>query len=112
MTLGPSILLLSFMEKISVPGKSFFIVFGRVPLFYYLLHVPVIHLLAVLIAIATGVNPDFMFNSFSFFWETDWGYSLVVVYFVWVVVVIALYPVCSLYKNLKDQRKYKWLGYL
>ena len=112
MTLGPSILLLSFMEKISVPGKSFFIVFGRVPLFYYLLHVPVIHLLAVLIAIATGVNPDFMFNSFSFFWETDWGYSLVVVYFVWVVVVIALYPVCSLYKNLKDQRKYMWLSYL
>ena len=111
MTLGPSIYILYLLEKYKGFDKSFFIVFGRVPMFYYLLHVPVIHLLAVLIANATGVNPDFMFRSFPFFWETDWGYSLPAVYLVWIVVVVGLYPVCYLYKNFKEQKKYKVLSY-
>lgn len=114
MTLGPSILLLSFLEKVKVFDKSrtFFLVFGRVPLFFYILHIPVIHLLAVLVANATGINTAFMFNSYPFFWEGNWGYSLAAVYLVWAVVVIGLYPICNLYNNVKKQRKYKWLSYL
>ena len=114
MTLGPSILFLSLLEKTKLITKSqsFFVVFGRVPLFYYLLHIPVIHLLAVLVANATGVNPGFMFGSYPFFWETDWGYSLFIIYLVWLVVVIGLYPLCHLYNNFKRKRKSKLLSYL
>jgi len=112
MTLGPAILLLSFLEVAKELDKSFFIVFGRVPMFYYLLHVPVIHLLAVLTANATGVDPAFMFGSYPFFWEVKWGYPLFVVYLVWFVVIIGLYPVCYHYKNFKEQKRSKWLSYL
>jgi len=114
MTLGPAILFLSLLEKAKGFSKSnsFFIVFGRVPLFYYLLHIPVIHLLAVLVANATGIDPGFMFDSYSFFWETDWGYSLLAVYLVWIVVVIGLYPICYLYNNFRRKTKSKLLGYL
>ena len=114
MTLGPSILFLSLLEKTKLITKSqsFFVVFGRVPLFYYLLHIPVIHLLAVLVANATGVNPGFMFGSYPFFWKTDWGYSLFIIYLVWLVVVIGLYPLCHLYNNFKRKRKSKLLSYL
>ncbi len=118
MTLGPAVLFLSFLEKNRVSSKShnksysFFVVFGRVPLFYYLLHIPVIHLLAVLVANATGINPEFMFGSYPFFWVTDWGYSLLAVYLVWIVVVIGLYPICNLYNNFKRKRKSKMLSYL
>ena len=117
MTVGPAILFLSLFEKIRVSNKlsnrsySFFVLFGRVPLFYYLIHIPVIHLLAVLIANATEINPEFMFGSYPFFWETDWGYSLLAVYLVWAVVVIGLYPICHLYNNFKRKRKSKLLSY-
>jgi hypothetical protein len=114
MTIGPSVLFLSLFEKAKNISKnySFFIVFGRVPLFYYLLHIPVIHLLAVLAANATGVNTDFMIGSYPFFWQGEWGYSLPVVYFVWIVVITGLYPVCSWYYNIKRKKKSKWLSYL
>ena len=113
MTLGPAILFLSFLERIKNFEKiNFFIVFGRVPLFYYLLHIPLIHLLAVLVANATGINPSFMFGSYPFFWQFNWGYSLPIVYFVWVVVIIGIYPVCSIYNNYKRKKKSKWLSYL
>ncbi|MDO8548699.1 MAG: heparan-alpha-glucosaminide N-acetyltransferase domain-containing protein [Ignavibacteria bacterium] len=114
MTLGPAILFLSFLEKARELNKSnyFFIVFGRVPLFYYLLHIPVIHILAVLVANATEIDPGFMFGSYPFFWETDWGYSLPAVYLVWVFVVTGLYPLCHLYNNFKKKKKSKLLSYL
>jgi len=114
MTIGPSVLFLSLFEKAKDISKnySFFIVFGRGPLFYYLLHIPVIHLLAVLAANATGVNTDFMIGSYPFFWQGEWGYSLPIVYFVWIVVITGLYPVCSWYYNIKRKKKSKWLSYL
>jgi uncharacterized membrane protein len=114
MTLGPAILILSFLEKAKGLEKNYnyLIVFGRVPLFYYLLHIPLIHLLAVLVANATGYNTDFMFGNYPFFWQGEWGYSLPVVYLVWIVVVIVLYPVCYLFYNLKKKKKSKILSYL
>ncbi|RPI74414.1 MAG: DUF1624 domain-containing protein [Ignavibacteriales bacterium] len=112
MTLGPAILFLALSEKLKDTGQNFFIIFGRVPLFYYLLHIPFIHLLAVLVANATGVNADFMFGTYPFFWQGDWGYSLPAVYLVWIVVIIALYPICSLYYNLKKKKKSRLLSYL
>jgi uncharacterized membrane protein len=113
MTLGPAILFLSLLEKIKLnKTNSFFIVFGRVPLLYYLLHIPVIHLLAVLVANATGTDPGFMFGSYPFFWQTEWGYSLPIVYLVWVVVIIGLYPLCFLYNNFKRKKRSKIFSYL
>lgn len=114
MTLGPSILFLSLIDGAQDLGKkySFYVVFGRVPLFYYLLHIPVIHLLAVAVAFAAGIDFDFMIGSYPFFWQGEWGYSLPVVYFVWIIVVVGLYPLCLWYYNIKRKKKSKWLSYL
>jgi len=112
MTLGPAVLLLAFLENVRGKIRSFFVVFGRVPMFYYLIHVPVMHLLAILVAAATGTDPGFMINSFPFFWQTGWGYSLPVVYLAWIVVIVILYPICYRYKNYKERKKSKWLSYL
>jgi uncharacterized membrane protein len=113
MTLGPAILLLLLFEKLKgFNNSNFFIVFGRVPLFYYLIHIPVIHLLVVLVANATGIVPDFMVGSYPFFWQGNWGYSLKAIYPIWIVVVIGLYPICYLYNNFKKKKKSKLLSYL
>lgn len=116
MTLGPSIISLYFLEKANSEEKPFrfFTVFGRVPLFYYLIHIPLIHLLAVITAGAAGFDTSFMFNQYPFFWQEGfgWGYSLPVVYLIWIIVVAGLYPVCSRYYNLKKKKKSKLLSYL
>jgi uncharacterized membrane protein len=114
MTLGPAILFLSFIEKNTALEKNyfFFIVFGRIPLFYYLLHIPVIHMLALLTANATGINADFMIGTYPFFWQGEWGYSLPIVYLVWISAVIGLYPVCYLYYQVKRKKRSKLLSYL
>ena len=96
MTLGPALLLLAWLDRLPQPGpvSRFFITFGRVPLFYYVLHLLLIRALGMLLVPPGG------------------GYSLPVVYLVWLAVVAALYPVCALFKRLKQHRQDWWLSYL
>lgn len=114
MTLGPAIASLSFLERVNLePGRLWqpFIIFGRVPLFYYVIHLFVIHGLAVLFAIIKyGSNVSQAFQSGRP--PDDYGYNLGVVYLVWIGVVIALYPLCRWFANLKRRRKDAWLSYV
>lgn len=112
MTLGPAIISLTFFEKIKTGWKKFVLVFGRTPLFFYIIHVPVIHLIAVLIAAVSGLNATFMFtNLFPEDWPAGFGYGLPGVYIVWIVVLILTYPLCKRFLELKAEKKYKWLAY-
>jgi uncharacterized membrane protein len=111
MTLGPAIATLPFLEK--PPGKvgRFFIVFGRVPLFYYILHLYLIHALAVI----GGMVQDFparrmLVGHWAF--PKKYGFDLPVVYGVWVTVVALLYPVCAWFARVKQRTKSGWLSYL
>lgn len=114
MTLGPAIASLSFFERVnSNPSRLAqpFIIFGRVPLFYYVIHLPLIHGLAILFAfIKYGPAIQQAFRSGRP--PDDYGYNLAVVYLIWVAVVIALYPVCRWFANLKRRRKDAWLSYI
>jgi uncharacterized membrane protein len=111
MTLGPAIVLLSLLDKIQLRPKNPLLIFGRVPLFYFLVHLYVIHLLAVVLTwIRYGklvpVNP-----LLSIFPE-GYGYSLGMTYLIWIGIVALLYPLCVWFAGLKQRRDDWWLRYL
>lgn len=113
MTIGPGIILLGVFESIRGWRKKLLVPFGRTPLFFYLIHVPVIHLLSLLFALTAGVNASFLYNnSDPATWPRNFGFYLPGVYFVWIVVVLSLFPLSKWYAEFKSQKKYKWLSYL
>ena len=114
MTLGPSFIVLSFLDRRTPRVLQPILVFGRVPLFYYLLHLPLIHGLAVLVAYARFGRADWQFGSVF-----DWGtappgstFGLPIVYLIWIGVVLLLYPVCRWFAEVKRRRRDAWLSYL
>lgn len=115
-TLGPAILFLYFFEETKNKLTNFFLVFGRVPLFYYFAHMLVIHLLAIIGILIVGGNWHSMILNISGLKNNNlanYGYSLLVVYLVWIGVVLILYPFCKKYMVYKANNKDKWwLSYL
>jgi uncharacterized membrane protein len=110
MTLGPMFVLLSAFEQ--APGTQraigrFFITFGRVPLFFYLLHLYVIHGLVTGFAYVM-VNDVSSFLTYHKFFPPWWGFSLPVVYLIWAGVVILLYPVSYWFAGVKARHKGSW----
>ena len=116
-TIGPAMLLLAFIEKVKNGFTNFMLVFGRTAFFYYILHIYLVHLLAAICFFARGhsfTEATNVGNQFPFFFVAPGeGYNLWVVYGVWVLVVIALYPLCKWYDKYKTSHKEKWwLSYL
>jgi uncharacterized membrane protein len=115
-TLGPAMLFLFAFETAKNKFSDFFLVFGRVPLFYYFLHMIVIHLLAIIGMVLFGGNWSDMILIGEEFLSgklATYGYPLYVVYLVWIGVVIALYPFSKWYMEYKARNKDKWwLSYL
>jgi Predicted membrane protein len=111
-TLGPAIIFLAFAERPLNNFTNFISTYGRVPMFYYLIHIYLIHLLAMLAAQLTGFHWDAMV--LQFFPEVKgYGFSLWVVYLIWIAVVLVLYPLCKWYDKYKTAHKEKWwLSYL
>jgi hypothetical protein len=116
MTLGPSILLLPALER-SVNGVTrTFEVFGRVPMFYYLLHIPLIHLLACGVSLVrTGSVSPWLFGNHPL-WppEQPAGYrwSLGLLYLVTLVAVTLMYFACRWYGRIKSTRPRAWMRYI
>lgn len=117
LTLGIAILFLAFAERPLGKLNQAFVTIGRVPMFYYLLHLYLIHGLGLIAAIATGFGFSSMVN-FEV-WVTmseslrGYGFNLWVVYGVWILVVLALYPLCKWFDNYKSNHREKWwLSYL
>ena len=112
MTLGPALILLSRAEAWSGRLSDAFITFGRVPMFYYLMHIPLIHGLSVLFAYLRYGHVDFMFGvPFLNTYPDDFGYSLGIVYAVWLGCVLVLYPACRWYAQVKMKSKNPILSY-
>jgi len=116
MTLGPAIFALALFDRPLGSLAEPIITFGRVPLFYYLLHIPLIHGGAVLLDYArfgwsplAGAGP----------WEVrpgeipdSYGVGLPVVYLIWIAVVLVLYLPCRWFARVKQRRRDVWLSYL
>lgn len=116
MTLGPLLIILSLLERANWTALKPFTVFGRVPLFYYILHFYLIHATALLLFMnKTGKSfseIDFHFDK-SFGGLTDEaGYSLFWAYVAWIIIVLFLYPVCKWYNQYKSTHANWWLSYL
>jgi uncharacterized membrane protein len=111
MTMGPALVGLALFERASGPIARFFIIFGRVPLFYYIAHLYLIHALAVVAGVLSGYEASRFLVMFPWFPE-DYGFGLPVVYGVWALVVLMLYPLSRWFAGLKARRKDTWLSYL
>ena len=112
MTLGPALLAMALFD--GTPGwlGRRLIVFGRVPLFFYLLQWPLAHGLGVLLAWGLGRPVGWYFAGAPFDAPAGYGYGLPVVYLTWAVVVASLYPPCRWYADLKRRSREPWLSYL
>jgi hypothetical protein len=118
MTLGPAILLLAWLDRIKFSAANPLIVFGRVPLFYFVVHLFVIHGLTIPMAFLRYGKADFMLNPLPSMggpmklFPPGFGYDLWVVYAIWIAVVALLYPLCLWFARLKERRTDWWLSYL
>ena len=117
-TLGPAFLFLYGIETVKNKMTDFLLVFGRVPFFYYVLHIAVIHIGAIIGLLITGGNWKIMiFNQAAVAGIGNpfegYGYSLLTVYLIWIGIVALLYPICKRYMTYKLNNKNKWwLSYL
>jgi len=115
-TLGPAIIFLAMAEKWQGTFSSKLITIGQVPMFYYIVHIYLIHAFAVVAALLTGFSYSDMIIDVWVTMQSDlqgYGFSLGVVYLLWIVLLIGLYPVFSWYKCYKQANRDKWwLGYL
>lgn len=89
-------------------------VYGRVPFFYYLLHIYGLHLGALLVTAAEGRNWHFWLEPAAVFTRQlpGWGFNLPGVYLAWLVLVVALYLPCRWFAGVKARRRDWWLSYL
>jgi uncharacterized membrane protein len=116
MTLGPAIVALAWFEVANRgPLSRFFITFGRVPLFYYLLQWFTAHGISVLLHLAFGKPVRWLFMSPITLFQNPpkgQGFDLWVVYLSWIAGVLLLYPLCKWFAGVKARRKDWWLSYL
>lgn len=116
MTLGPAFIFLKVIESVKSKVTEILIVFGRVPFFYYILHILIIHLGAILGLLITGKDWKLMILDNETMMSgalQGYGYSLLSVYIIWILIVTILYPICKKYMIYKLSNKDKWwLTYL
>lgn len=112
MTLGPGLLLLAALEHARGRIAAWITTFGRVPLLYYVAHIFLIHALAVAVASLLLGDASWLIGSVPGTRPAGWGFGLPVVYAVWMVVVIALHPICRWFAEVKRRRSDWWLSYL
>lgn len=111
MTLGPSIALLAVFDNGLGSIGKFFVIYGRVPMFFYIIHIHFIHALAVVAGALQGYDFRVFFN-LMFVFPEGYGFTLPVVYFLWIGVALIFYPACEWYGELKRRRKDVWLSYI
>ena len=116
MTIGPGLLMLAWMEPASNWFTRIFTVYGRVPFFYYIIHFYLIHALSTIAFFTRGHNIEEGLNTKKFFPVNfiipGEGYSLGIVYLIWIAIVLALYPLCKWYGRYKATHRHWWLSYL
>jgi uncharacterized membrane protein len=113
MTLGPAITLLGLIDRgVGAMGRPL-VVLGRVPLFYYVLQWPVIHGLALLVAMLRGQPIGWLFNEGGPPQAPPESvFGLPGIYAMGIVTLLILYPACAWFAGLKRRRKDAWLSYL
>jgi len=120
MTLGPAFLALAWFDRPGLKPSNPLVVFGRVPLFFFVVHFYAAHAAATLLALAqygTGAlafifQPVPSMGGHPESFPARFGYDLWATYVVWAVIVLALYPACWWFAAIKAKRRDWWLSYL
>jgi len=116
MTIGPGILFLAFIEKAHNWFTRIMNVYGRVPMFYYILHFYIIHIIVVIVFYAQGFGEkDIVPTGLPFYFKPNGlGFNLWGVYAIWFLVVIILFPICKKYDRYKtaNAKQKWWLSYI
>lgn len=114
MTIGPALVLLSFVEGAQNKLASFFMTYGRVPFFYFVIHFFLIHMLCLIVFYLSGHNNSQIADPASpfYFRPAAFSYNLLTVYGIWLLVVLMMYPLCKWYGNYKLSHRHWWLSYL
>jgi uncharacterized membrane protein len=118
MTLGPAIALLGWIDHVRAGDRNSLIVFGRVPLFYFVVHLPLIHAVAIAMTYVRYGAATFLFTPPPTLgtplknFPADYGWSLGATYIVWIAVVLLLYPICLWFMRLKQRNRGWWTSYV
>jgi uncharacterized membrane protein len=117
MTLGPVLLALRALDGRTATWLAPVRTIGKVPLFYYLMHILLLHLAAAAASIARygtmrHATESPTIDRFPMTQLPGWPASLPVVYLIWIAVVTALYPFCRWYADVKQRSDNRWLSYL
>lgn len=116
MTIGPALIFLALVEYARLRETNPLVTFGKVPFFFYVIHIYLIHALAMLALVFTGWDWREYILSVARFQSAhliDFGFGLEVVYAIWVIVVLMLYPLCRWYQKVRENNPGKWwLSYL
>ena len=113
MTLGPALLMLAWFYRLRLAASNPLAVVGRVPLFYFLAHFFLAHVLTIPYALLLYGRAAFLLHPFSpEGFPRDYGYSLGVVYLTWILVVLLMYPACVWFGRLKQESRSPLLAYL
>ena len=116
MTIGPALMLLALVEPLASRLPKPVIVFGKVPFFFYVLHLYLIHAFAMLLLVYMGDDwSDYILSAGSIRSGAliDFGVDLGAVYAIWILVVILLYPICRWYQKYRENHPSRWwLRYL
>ena len=115
-TLGPALVFLALFERTNNAFTRFVSVYGRVPFFYYILHFYMLHTLATILFFTRGHAFTDGFQSifgipFNFLIAGE-GYSIGIVYLIWALLVLSLYPLCKWFSHYKQTHGQWWLSYL
>ena len=115
-TIGPALIFLTLFETTQNKITRIISVYGKVPFFYYILHFYILHTLCMILFIARGHTfsegiEDTAGIPFRFLIAGE-GYSIGIVYLIWILMVIALYPLCKWFSDMKRKHRHWWLSYL
>jgi len=116
MTLGPALILLGLLDgaKATSGLSRILVVFGRVPLFYYVLHIYVLHVIAILVSLASH-QPIWHGNAIGDFAQrpVGYGHGLPFIYAMWILATGILYLPCRWFMEFRSRhRDWGWLSYL
>ena len=116
MTLGPTIAVMPLLDNARGAVTRWLTVFGRVPFFYYVLHIPLIHVLAIVVSrIRMGEVSGWLFASHPMAPPPPpdgYTWSLPLLYLVWAIAVVMLYGACRWYAGLKARRSDWWMKFV
>ena len=114
MTVGTALTLLAFTEKAANKFTAFLMVYGNVPFFYYVLHFYLVRIFNIILLFASGYNSSQIVNleAHAMFKPDGYGFSLWVVYLLWLLLIGILYFPCRWFGKYKKTHNQWWLSYL